>query len=345
MKALVLEKVGELSLRDIAIEEQLGDEDVRIAIKSVGVCGSDVHFYTHGAIGPFVVKEPMVLGHEASGEVIESGSKVTHLQVGDRVCMEPGIPDPRSKASKLGLYNLDPSLVFWAAPPVHGCLRTSVVHPAGFTYKLPENLSYEEGAMVEPLAIGMHAAVKARITPGDIALVIGAGTIGVMTCLAALAGGCSQVIISDIRQGKLDLLNDMPAVHPINVAQDDLLKFVRDFTENWGVDLLFEASGSAKVAENIFDYLCPGGHLVYIGMPTEPIQIDIVRAQAKEIRVDTIFRYTNVYDRALQLMASGKIDLKPFITERYSFDDSIEAFEYAVNPKPSTVKIQILFDE
>lgn len=345
MKALVLEKVGELSLRDIAIEEHLGDEDVRIALKSVGICGSDVHFYTHGAIGPFVVKAPMVLGHEAAGEVIEVGSKVTHLKVGDRVCMEPGIPDPRSKASKLGFYNLDPAVVFWAAPPVHGCLRASVVHPAGFTYKLAENVSYEEGAMVEPLAIGMHAAVKARITPGDVALVIGAGTIGVMACLAALAGGCSQVIISDIRQEKLDLLSEMPAVHPINSARQDLLKFVQDFTEGWGVDVTFEASGNAKVAETLFDYLRPGGHLVYIGMPTEPIRIDIVRAQAKEIRIDTIFRYANVYDRALQLMASGKIDLKPFITERYAFADSIAAFEYAVNPKPSSVKIQIVFDE
>lgn len=345
MKALVLEKVGDLSLRDIEIEEHLGTEDVRIALKSVGICGSDVHYYTHGAIGPFVVKEPMVLGHEAAGEVIEVGANVTHLKVGDRVCMEPGIPDPRSKASKLGLYNLDPSVVFWATPPVHGCLRTSVVHPAGFTYKLPENISYEEGAMVEPLAIGMHAAVKARITPGDVALVIGAGTIGVMACLAALAGGCSQVIISDIRQEKLDLLKGMPGVHPVNVEQQDLLKYVQDFTEEWGVNILFEASGNAKVAETIFDYLCPGGHLVYIGMPTEPIQFDIVQAQAKEIRMDTIFRYANVYDRALQLMASGKIDLKPFITERYAFEDSIAAYEYAANPKPSSVKVQIVFDK
>ncbi|PIE31452.1 NAD(P)-dependent alcohol dehydrogenase [candidate division KSB3 bacterium] len=344
MKALVLEKVGDLSLRDIEIEEQLGTDDVRIALKSVGVCGSDVHYYTHGAIGPFVVNDPMVLGHEAAGEVIEVGANVTHLKVGDRVCMEPGIPNPRSKASKLGLYNLDPAVVFWATPPVHGCLRTSVVHPAEFTFKLPDNISYEEGAMVEPLAIGMHAAVKARITPGDVAVVTGAGTIGVMTCLAALAGGCSQVIISDIRQEKLDLLQGMAGVHRVNVAQTDLLEFVQNFTEGWGADIVFEASGSAKVASTIFDYLRPGGHLVYIGMPVEPIQLDIVQAQAKEIQMDTIFRYANVYDRALQLMASRKIDLKPFITERYSFDDSIAAFEYAKDPKPSSVKVQILFD-
>ena len=229
--------------------------------------------------------------------------------------------------------------------PAENAAIESGVHPADFTYKLPENISYEEGAMVEPLAIGMHAAVKARITPGDVALVIGAGTIGVMTCLAALAGGCSQVIISDVRQEKLDLLNEMPGVHPINSARQDLLKFVQDFTEGWGVDITFEASGNAKVAETLFDYSRPGGHLVYIGMPIEPIQFDIIRAQAKEIQMDTIFRYANVYDRALQLMTSGKIDLKPFITERYGFSESIAAFDYAVNPKSSSVKIQIVFDE
>jgi D-xylulose reductase len=136
----------------------------------------------------------------------------------------------------------------------------------------------------------------------------------------------------------------MAGVHPVNVAQTDLLTFVQDFTEGWGADILFEASGNAKVAETIFDYLCPGGHLVYVGMPIEPIQIDIVQAQAKEIQMDTIFRYANVYERALQLMASGKIDLNPFITERYPFVESIAAFEYAVNPKPSSVKIQIVFD-
>src|SRR5215471_5914914 len=183
MEALVLERKSELSLRDIKLPLEIGPHDVKIAIHTVGICGSDVHYYEYGNIGPFVVKEPMVLGHEAAGTVVEVGAQVKHLKPGDRVCMEPGIPDPNSRATRLGLYNLDPAVRFWATPPVHGCLRPSVVHPAAFTFKLPDNVTFGEGAMVEPLAVGMHAANKARLRPGDIAVVLGAGPIGMVTAL------------------------------------------------------------------------------------------------------------------------------------------------------------------
>ena len=170
MKSLVLERKMELSLRDFPIErdEVLGRHDVRIKMHTVGICGSDVHYYTHGRIADFVVRAPMILGHEASGTVIETGVEVTTLKVGDRVCMEPGIPDPNSRATRLGLYNIDPAVRFWATPPVHGILRPTVVHPAAFTFKLPANVSFAEAAMVEPLAVGVHAATKAQIKPGDV---------------------------------------------------------------------------------------------------------------------------------------------------------------------------------
>ena len=140
VRALVLERQHELSLRNIDLPMKVGPDDVKIRIHTVGVCGSDVHYYTHGRIGPFVVNEPMVLGHEASGTVVQIGEKVTTLKVGDRVCMEPGIPNPKSKASRLGLYNVDPAVTFWATPPVHGILTPYVVHPADFTFRLPDNV-------------------------------------------------------------------------------------------------------------------------------------------------------------------------------------------------------------
>ena len=177
-QALVLEEKGKLSIRDFPLPMEVGPDDVRVAIRTVGVCGSDVHYYTHGKIGHFVVNEPMVLGHEAAGVVVETGANVSHLKTGDRVCMEPGIPDPTSRASKLGIYNVDPAVRFWATPPIHGCLTPEVVHPAAFTYKLPDTVSFAQGAMVEPFAIGMQASLRARIQPGDIGLVIGAGPIG-----------------------------------------------------------------------------------------------------------------------------------------------------------------------
>jgi D-xylulose reductase len=341
MEAVVLEKKRVIKIREIDLPQDMGPKDVRIAVHTVGVCGSDIHYYEHGAIGPFVVREPMVLGHEASGTVIEAGPEVKHLRKGDRVCMEPGIPDPDSKASRLGMYNLDPAVVFWATPPNHGCLARSVVHPANYTFKLPENVSYGEGALVEPLAIGIHAANKAQIKPGDVGVVMGAGTIGVVTALAALAGGCSTVIISDIQEAKLELAAKLGSIVPVDITKEDLTEVVMKHTEGWGADLLFEASGSVKAAETIFDPLCPGGRVVYIGMPGKLVPIDITAAQIKEASVATIFRYANVYPRALALMGSGKIDLKPLITEHYRFEDSVEAFEYALNRKPTSVKIQI----
>src|SRR6185312_7855282 len=217
MKALVLERKDELALRDFPVEDELGPRDVRVALRTIGVCGSDVHYYTHGAIGPFVVREPMILGHEAAGEIVEVGADVTELKVGDRVCMEPGIPDPASRATRLGKYNLDPAVRFWATPPIHGVLRPTVVHPADFTFKLPDHVSYAEGAMVEPLAVGVHAATKVQVQPGDVAVVIGAGPIGMVTILAALAAGCARVIVSDVHEPKLELASKLGAVLPVNV--------------------------------------------------------------------------------------------------------------------------------
>src|SRR5882757_4297597 len=238
MRALVLERQRELSLREIDLPQTLGPDDVRIKIDTVGVCGSDVHYYTHGRIGPFVVNAPMVLGHEAAGTVIETGPGVTSLAVGDRVCMEPGIPDLSSKASKLGLYNVDPSVVFWATPPVHGCLTPQVVHPAAFTFKLPDNVSFAEGAMVEPFAVGLQAAVKARIQPGDFAVVIGAGPIGIMAAIAALAGGCSRVLISDLLPEKLAIAERYPGISSVNIREKKLADAVAEATDGWGADVV-----------------------------------------------------------------------------------------------------------
>ncbi|HTI13471.1 MAG TPA: NAD(P)-dependent alcohol dehydrogenase [Dictyobacter sp.] len=345
MIALVLEKVKDLKIREIDLPTEVGPHDVRIAVHTVGICGSDVHYYQHGAIGPFVVREPMVMGHEASGTVVEVGSEVTHLSVGDRVCMEPGIPDTNSKASRLGLYNLDPAVRFWATPPIHGCLTPFVVHPAAFTFKLPDNVSYGEGAMVEPLAVGVHAANKANIHPGDIAVVMGAGPIGLVTAQAALAGGCSKVIITDVIQQKLDLAATLGTIIPVNVAQQNLVEVVNEQTDGWGADIVFEASGNARSIATVFDPLCPGGRVVLIGMPAGPVTLDIVTAQSKEAHIETIFRYANVYPRALALLGSGKIDVKPLITDTYNFEDSIAAYEYASEMKPTSVKIQIVMPQ
>lgn len=341
VRALVLERQHELKLRDIDLPQTVGPGEVRIKIHTVGICGSDVHYYTHGRIGPFVVEAPMVLGHEAAGTVVETGEGVEHLKVGDRVCMEPGIPDPNSRASRLGLYNVDPAVRFWATPPIHGVLTPYVVHPANYTFKLPDNVSFAEGAMVEPFAVGMQAAAKAKIAPGDTAAVIGAGPIGTMVAIAALAGGCARAIVADLAQPKLDIAGGYQGVIPVNIRDKSLPAEVKRLTDGWGADVVFECSGSSKAWETLLDLPRPGGTVVVVGLPVAPVAFDIATASTKEIRIETVFRYAHQYDRAIALMGSGRVDLKPLISATFPFEDSITAFDRAVEARPADVKLQI----
>jgi D-xylulose reductase len=340
-KALVLERQNELRLRDIDLPLEPGPGEVKIRIHTVGICGSDVHYYTHGRIGPFVVERPMVLGHEAAGTVVGVGNGVRHLHEGDRVCMEPGVPDPQSRASRLGLYNVDPAVTFWATPPVHGVLTPFVVHPAAYTYKLPDHVSFAEGAMVEPFAVGMQAAHKARIAPGDTAVVLGAGPIGIMVAIAALAGGCARAIVADLAQPKLDIAARFQGVVPVNIRQANLVEEVQRLTDGWGADVVFECSGAGKAWETILDLVRPGGAIVAVGLPQGPVPLDVSAATTKEARIETVFRYAHQYERAIALFASGRVDLKPLISETFPFEQSVEAFDRAVEARPTDVKLQI----
>ena len=341
MRALVLEKKLELSLRDIDLPEKVQPNDVKIKMHTVGICGSDVHYYTHGKIGPFVVDKPMVLGHEGSGTIIEIGNKVTNLKVGDRVCIEPGVPDINSKEYIKGLYNLDPKLTFWATPPDHGCLTPEVVFPSNFVFKLPDNVSYAEGAMIEPLAVGLQAAEKAKIIPGESALVMGCGPIGLVIALTALAGGCSKVFIADIVSKKLEMCKNYNNLIPIDLNKDNPAEIVKKNKNNWVANIIFEASGATKAYDVIFDSICPAGKVVIVGNPMNSIPMDFATLLTKEIEIKTVFRYAHQYERAINLLSSNKIDVKPMITDTVAFDDSIKAFERAAKNLPEDVKIQI----
>lgn len=341
MKALVLESQNKLSLRDFPIEEKMGPYDVKIQIKACGICGSDVHYYTEGAIGDFIVREPMILGHEAAGIIVEKGSKVTNVEVGDMVCMEPGIPDMEAPEVLEGNYHLDPNIVFWATPPVHGCLREYVVHPARFCFKLPEGMTAAEGAMMEPLATGIEAAKKAQIRPGDTALVVGCGTIGMMVAISALAGGCSKVYISDVKQEKLDIASTYDNIVPINSTKFNLEEFIMKETNGRGVDRIFEASGSPQVYPDFFRCAKRGAKVVIVGMMNGTVPMDMPFIMVRGLSIETLFRYTNTFDRAVALVNAGKINLKPLISKTFSFEDSIKAYEYAAAGHPDVVKVMI----
>jgi D-xylulose reductase len=341
MKALVLEEKKKLSLRDFPLSETTGPHDVKIRIQACGICGSDIHYYLEGAIGDFVVREPMILGHEAAGVVIEKGAAVKDLEPGDLVCMEPGIPNVHSREVLEGMYNIDPDVVFWATPPVHGCLRETVVHPARFCFKLPRGMSAAEGAMMEPLAIGVEAVKKAAVKPGDTALVVGCGTIGIMCAVSALAAGCGKVYISDVKQEKLDIAGSYDNVIPVNTTKTNLEEFIMKETGGRGCGVIFEASGSPRVYPDFFRCARKGAKAVLIGMMNGTVPIDVSFLQGRGISIETVFRYINCFDRAAALVNAGKIDIKRLISKTFKFENAVAACEYAAEGRPETVKVMI----
>ncbi|APX31916.1 sulfurtransferase [Brachybacterium sp. P6-10-X1] len=341
MRALVLQEKNRMAIEEVEPVGSPGPGQVRVAMHTVGICASDVHYWTDGKIGPFVVEEPMILGHEGAGTVVEVGEGVSDLSPGDRVAMEPGVPDPTSRAVKEGNYNVDPGVRFWATPPVDGCLTDEVIHPAAYTYKLPESLSFAEGALIEPFSVGMFAATKAGIKPGDVAAVVGSGTIGIMTALAARAGGASTVYISDVLPEKLALLDGLEGIVPVDATKEDLGERVRTETGGWGPQVVFEATGAAPAYKSLWSMPAPGGRIVLVGMPVEPVPFDIATAQSRGVSLETVFRYANVYQKAIDLAATDAIDLSRFVSETFTFDNSVQAFERFLEGRPTDVKLQI----
>ncbi|MGP5921617.1 NAD(P)-dependent alcohol dehydrogenase [Brachybacterium alimentarium] len=341
MRALVLQEKNRMSIEEVEPVGSPGPGEVRIAMHTVGICASDVHYWTDGKIGPFVVEEPMVLGHEGSGTVVEVGEGVTDLSPGDRVAMEPGVPNPSSRAVREGNYNVDPDVQFWATPPVDGCLTDEVIHPASYTFKHPDSLSFAEGALIEPFSVGMFAATKAGIKPGDVAAVVGSGTIGIMTAIAARAGGASQVFISDVLPEKLALLDGLEGIIPVDATKEDLGERVRAETGGWGPQVVFEATGAAPAYKSLWSLPAPGGRIVLVGMPVDPVPFDIATAQSRGISLETVFRYANVYQKAIDLAATDAVDLSRFVSETFTFDNAVGAFERFLEGRPTDVKLQI----
>ena len=195
--------------------------------------------------------------------------------------------------------------------------------------------------MVEPLAVGVHASTKAQIKPGDIALVMGAGPIGLVTALSALAAGCARVYVSDLDDAKLAIAARLGPITPINAASQDVARQILAETDGWGVEVVFEATGSPVAAAKVFEPLCPGGRVVMIGGQSQPVAYDAGAAMVREARVENIFRYAHVFPRCVAMLSSGSIDVKPLITRTFGFDESVHAFEVAASAPSGDVKMQI----
>ena len=216
---------------------------VLVKVHAAGICGSDVHYYNKGRIGDYVVEGEFILGHEVAGTVTELGSDVKNLKVGDRVALEPGITCGHCEQCKEGKYNLCKDVIFFATPPVQGALQNYVKHPADMCFKLPENVSTKEGALVEPLAVGLHACKQGGVGLGDSVVILGSGCIGLVTLLAIRAMGVTEIYMSDVLDNRLAVAEKLGAVI-VNAAKEDSVQAILEKTQGRGVDLVFEAAGN-----------------------------------------------------------------------------------------------------
>ena len=344
MKVAYLKEAMKIVVKDDAKIPEISDDQVLVKMEYCGVCGSDVHFYKDGRVGDVAAPPDFVLGHEVAGEVVKIGAAVKNLKVGDKVALEPGYACGKCEYCKTGRYNLCPNVIFFADPPVQGALKEYVAHPADMCFKLPENMSTEEGALVEPLAVGLHATALGGVGLGSDVLILGGGCIGLVTLLSAKARGASRLVVVDLYEKRLNMAKEMGATEVINAQKENVAERVEELFDGKGVDFVFETAGAIATIQQTPYYVKKGGTIVLVGMAAESMaNYNFSQAMVKEITIKTVFRYRNLYPTAIAAISSGSIDVKKIVTNRFTFDESDLAFSTVVHDAQNVIKAVIKF--
>ncbi|XP_065900500.1 sorbitol dehydrogenase-like [Dysidea avara] len=323
--------------------------EVLLRMQSVGICTSDVHFWTWGRIGDYVVTSPMVMGHEASGCVVAVGDGVKNLQVGDRVAVEPGVPCRHCNYCKQGRYNLCPDVKCCSCPPVHGSLTHYYCHDADFCYKLPNNIPYDHAALLEPLSVAVHACQRGGVCLGSKVLICGAGPIGLVCLLTAKACGAAHVIITDLMEQRLEVAMAMGADQVVKVDTKDTQKLANHIRDTMGdaPDVSIECTGVEASITTAIYATRSGGVVALIGLGAPMATVPIVNAVLREVDIRGVFRYHNCYPVAMEMLSSGSVPadkLDHMITHHYKLADSLEAFETAKTGRGGAIKVIIHCD-
>lgn len=329
MPASVLVTQGQIEERETPVPE-LDRDQVLVEIAAVGVCGSDVHYYREGRIGGFVVEEPMVLGHEAAGTIVEVGSAVSRDRVGERVSIEPQRSCRVCDQCKHGRYNLCPFIEFYATPPIDGAFAKYQTIQADFAHPIPDGLSFEAAALCEPLSVGIWSNQKAGVSPGSSVLVSGAGPVGIIIAQVARAFGASRVIVSDIAPERRVMAERYGATTTIDPLEQDVAALDLE------VDAFIDASGSAAAVRAGIHAVRPAGRIVLVGMGADNAELPVSRIQNRELVLTGVFRYANTWPLAIELAASGRVDLDSLVTGRYGLAEVVEALDAA--RRPTTLK-------
>lgn len=342
-KAAFMRGLDKMVLKEIPVPE-VREKEVLVRLEYVGICGSDVHYFHTGNCGAYRVnlEEDFMLGHECAGVIEAVSPGVTSLQVGDKVALEPGITCGKCEFCKSGHYNLCPDVVFLATPPVQGCYEQYIAFPEDMCFKLPEGMSTEEGALIEPLSVGFYAANQGEVQVGDTVVILGSGCIGLVTLLACKAHGAGEIIVADLVDARLEKAKELGATHVINSGKTDVLKEIERLTGGRGADVVFETAGSpVTIAQTPF-VVRRGGTITLVGLSSqEEITFNFAQIMDKEAKITSVFRYRSIYPKAIAAVASGAIDVKRIVTHRFELDHIQEAFDEAVNNKTDLVKAVI----
>ncbi|GFQ66612.1 sorbitol dehydrogenase [Trichonephila clavata] len=338
----VLRGKDELSLENRRIPEPLPNE-VLIEIHTVGICGSDIHLWKQGGIGNFQVQNPIVLGHESSGIVVKAGNKVKHLKPGDRVCIEPGVTCGKCEFCLGGRYNLCPVTKYDNQPAGDGSLCQYYCHNADFCFKLPPNVSLEEGSLMEPLAVAVHACRRAEITAGQSVLICGSGAIGLVNLLTCKAMGASKICVTDISEKRLDIAKKLGATHQICVKDMDTKTAVEQIKSKLegSPDVTLECSGAEVSIRLAIKVTKSGGVVMMVGLGASEVKIPTIEATVREVDIKGIYRYVNCFPIALELVSSGAVDIKPIITNVFNIEDVLKAFKTAQLGSDGAIKVLV----
>jgi L-iditol 2-dehydrogenase len=305
-------------------------EQVLVRVRSVGLCGSDVHYYEHGRIGDHVVSSPLVLGHEPSGEIVACGDRATRHRPGQRVSLEPGVPCLTCTQCLAGRYNLCPRMTFFATPPVDGAFCEYVVLHEAFAHPVPDSMSDDSAALLEPLSVAVWACTKADVSTGSRVLVTGAGPVGLLALQTANALGAAEVLVCDLSPERLALARDLGATAVVDVGEQGL--------DNTGfeADVLLECSGSARATADGVRRVGRAGRVVLVGMGGDEVTLPLAHVQQHELVVTGTFRYANTWPTATAL-AGGDVELDRLVTHRFGLGEVDDALT-VTGRDPTAVK-------
>lgn len=315
------------------------DDEVLLKVEYVGICGSDIHGFESGPfIPPKDPNQKIGLGHECGGTVVGVGSKVKKIKVGDRVNIEPGVPCGKCKFCLSGHYNICPDVDFLATQPNYrGALTNYITHPESLTYKLPDNMDTMEGALVEPAAVGMHAAMEADVKPGKKIVILGAGCIGLMTLQACRVMGATEIVVVDMIEKRLDMAAKLGAMETINGGKEDTVARAKEILGDLGADIVFETAGARATAAQTTKLVMRGGRIMIVGTVPGDTPVNFLSIN-REVKIQTVFRYANNYPMTIEAISSGRFDVKSMVTDIYDYKDVQRAFEESLSRKSEIIK-------